>query len=1760
MADTPEKQLEIMQNAVSAHREHAFGRRAFLAGATSLVASAVMPIVAGQRIPDEQNPTGVASPYVAYAEDAGTFEFEIAKPSEIAIKVVDVRIAGKPGVKGAKVTLKSLDTDADAITVTTNDKGIVLVDIEKFCDSKNATDDIKYLCDLSVKIRADGCRQVDIESRQAIGGTAFVLPTCSIDNDNYYDPYLRSISFNGNDVQYTTTTFLHSAGNGARHEISAELYLKDFPQASVQIWRWTPKSDVFPGCGADETMLVCDCDASISQAQAEANKRLDEADAAAIAAGRSYDVEPHENRWIRKISVKERFLQTGYDGCFRAGDRLVVRVCTNRFGTDYLTSAKFVNAPLDKVYSGAADYLPGIGTASLEFVIPKVIPGIGGSKFSVWTPTFSFLFAINPMGYLMAGYLPFLKEGETTDKNPFNGDKWETWGIETYKEQREYVDNKYEKRKDAFKTMYNEWKSPSGENKTKRMQYKVFPKFELSASAQLFADLTYDIDDMIAGENVWRGAVNMAAGVSGEANITFQVLLGPIPLFLSLCPSADATFSLRAGWIANWPSDDKSFEEKLVEMVMRSNLSWADNQVAIVMNIGLAVVAGIGMSGVASIGVRGSAGITCYLGLYDGSGHGAEGDYVWPHARVGAGVDLTVCAQLYLLKYSKKILGKEWPTLYDSWGIKAEASSLGNGEDEPESRSTGKFPAEFALNSGSASLGDDGDLEPEDDGSYVISLAELAEKAQCVTEKELIGVAEFGEQAAEASGFGTDDENAYELVVNEIQEDELTPNVGTFTTDDGEVVGTVACYSLKLVSRDEKEEASVAAAAVPSDAEAENGAADAGSAAEEIGGNSPISDDADAASGSVEASSDADKGADDASNAEATAAGVVVPANSKEDDANGAATDGSNSQDANGEGLNVSKELPSDNGEADSEAGQIELKPVKTGCWAKVAGADAASVAGFGETGSVRPSVDAHIREGAYSDGRPRLVHVGTGNSKTDIMLRIAAKTRSNGDPRTQLVAQTREPDGWSFDIPIYFDTKGLGVKDEDLFDYDFDVCECDGQIIIMLLSGTRPQGFETDLLTACTNSITTVLSLGRLANGNLCENWSRSWRSFDGGANYGGSDGELYFAYSPCISNARLSLKDRGMGGISDCFIVGGFIYKRAKGDAVLADKTPAHAMGFAFRVPMYDYTGKISTPWGGNESDTLIFKIRDASSGKEVPESVTRLVAGGGDAYYTNKGTIEHANVYFGFESAEGCGTYRINPDFDCVSDVFSVRNYFAIAAIAGAKKIYPWLGGAERFLVVNSDDVVCQVAPYGRGNANPVPISPYREQTDVDGKKQIVCDIPPSFAVTADGTMLIFTDNKQGIDGFEYDGIGQDEDPTPHYEDDGRYRIMASRAVTHTVGSKSVTLFTKPFPLCELGHAIDQVTSAVIDGAKIRIVASVIMSLIDSKADYYEIQVPVIACATATAMTTESGTIFPGADTNFEITLRNDGNSRLSSVTLALREGEDGGAALGDPQTIDLGPDTVVFCSGAKAAAEPGEESMADPVFDSNYHNNGLDAAAFNAHPLVVNDGRNCLAPNCTAVVKMSVKVPKTWTGKKKLRVDVAGFTFADPVSGTACAVSLGENEVGVTADCSESGVASISAFEVKESDDQREKVEVELAVGENGSSGLDRLNGFAAYPMKEGDTPSDPSNPGGGNGGNSGSGNGNGGGNGSGSGSGNGSGSGKFASTGDTSLGLGGLSALAGLGSLAALGFTAYSQRRTQLESGEQPTDDNNSADE
>lgn len=1696
-----------------------FSRCAFLASAGGLATAFVAPLVAGQRVPDA-GPDPVAdvlAPTVAQAAEpatSGSFDFDVASPAMLALKVVDVSKEGKPGVPGALAYVESLSAKGKSFTRTTNDQGTAVVDLTTLAEKPKGTDPT-YKCDVSIMVRADGYRQVNIPTTRLDAGVGVALPTCPVEDRV---PYFREVSFDGYDIQYRLSTFAYSSGNDDTHDLAAELYLKGLGEAEVSFWRWRSSSNVFPGFYSKDLTCLGTCDASISADEVRERQAADDADAKAAAEGRDFDQSAHDERWIRSVSLSDRFLQTAFNRSLLEGDRLVVRVQTGVDSTAYLMSAQFKPALISGVGTGNYSVLPGFSNSGIAINLPSHWPYIGGHKLSFWEPSLPFLFRYDPVGYLMLGFAPPLAEVD------FDKKEWTKTEYESFKDQWEEANKKVKDRYKNTKEMYKNWKDGDANGDVKRAQCKMFSKFEVGVAAQFFADLDFD----------WayyaKGGLNFVLGLSGEASFDFNIMLGPIPLYLSIKPSAELSLNMRAAIETTWPSGDAGFMEKLEQAISETNVAWSDNQIAIVLVIALDVGAGVGAAGLASLGVRGSAALTNYLGLADGSAHGAE-DWKWPHYRVGAGLDVSICAQVWLIKYSKKLWGENWPAFYDSWGNYPKAASLEDGLEVGACYETAcGLPEEFVLSANAAGV-DDGDLPTDENGNVVISLEELEAHGVKVTDAELVGAGEFKAttSAKAASLEGADDRVLVAVPMPA-----------------GDEEGAVETYAFKLAEPDGEE----VVVAADGGSDGDKGAAVAAVAAASVAD----ADDDDAADADADG---ADADVSDAGDANATDA----PADS-DDGTEADASAGDSSADVDTQAGDANEDDCvldfADTGDEDDFDYSYDDVPSHEPSAGEV-GPDAstAGVASIAGDGVIKPSIDRMFLKGVFSDGRVRVVKLGAGGYQ--VLLRIASGTY-NGQARTRLVAQVRyrkyptDPNlTWSSPKPIDFRVRNLGdITRDQLFDYDFDVCEAGGEVFLILLSGTRPDGERTSLLDTCTNPVTTVLKLGVAEGSNpffsttpwVTVRGAVSWRSFDGGASLGeGSD--LYLTYAPTISasTVQLSSSDERL-----VYITCGLLYKRAGADKILSADTPTRAAAFVFR--------------GHMQFSTLEVTHMSSFEFPDVPSDVAGLSCVRNSLDYDSSGR-EKAVFDLAYESPSRSGYRQVRATYEIG---YTGRVLFNIAVMAevtfpGVKKMYRNGLDAYSFLAVDADGVVCEV---DTDTGVLAPVTPYDVQTDENGGDVYVATTAPSFAVTADRQFLVYADNKRGINGYEYDDSEQEAEPEATYED-GRYRIMACRAVT----SGGITLYSKPFVLCQVDHAIDDIAAATVTGTKIRIIASAIVNLAESKSNYYEIEAPVVACLTVKSLVSPMDVLFPGEPTPMELTFRNDGNTQVGAAKYRIVEVDESGNVGAEvvPETeLSFGPDTIASTPEAKPNPD---DPMGAPVFSSGYHNvarggsaraagKPFDDAAFQAHPLVADDGLRFLKPGCEATVTQNITIPEGSTGKKKLRVLVSDVKFANPACASASSwADVDESWAGAaaaTADCDEGSVVASaidsSALEaVAEEYADKTTIEAELTETGNGDDSLALLRSSAVSAMTEGGEV-DPGGGSGGNGGNGGDGGngGSGGSGGSGSGSGNG-GKKRLPDTGDASLFGGALGVVGAVAAVAGAGFAAYSRRRAEVEAEE-----------
>ena len=1611
--------------------DHAFSRRALFAGTGTVLASFCTPLIAGERIPE---PLGFFAPSVAYAEDP-SFSFTVASPTLVALKVVDVASSEKRSVAGARLTVANANGEGQTVTLDCDAGGTALLNLEDIYGPIDAAGKT-IVRDLNVGVRASSCRPVDIGSFQVIGGKAAALPTCSLTDSNRKDPFFSSVTFNDCDILYSKAEFLCSSGNDERHVIEASLCLDTAAKATVSLYRWRSDDNVFPGFDESKGVVrLLSARADIDEGTFKQNQELDRQDEAA--AGKDYDSDAHYSRWTRTVEFRERFLQLNNDISFKAGDRLVLRVESDGKSWCYLTNASFRLAPLSETATSSYEGLPGISSAGINFTAPDSLPYVGGSSVNIWLPTIPLLYQVDPCGSITLGYGVSAKYDTDKKENLFKGDSWKKQPLGKLKECWDNAwddfDSDYKERKDAHKEMWQNFRGKNGQNQSKLMQGRMFPGFELVASGQAFGTLEFD------WHNSYKGTANVVLGIGGEATCDFNVLVGPIPLFLAVAFNADAQLALRFGMVSNWSTDDLPASTKLAKLITDANISWSDAQAAFTINVGASVTAGVGVSGVGSVGVRGSASITLYIG-FNGSHKGSDDDsvkYPLPHFRVGAGADVFVVVQAWLFKFNGKIVAKTWPTIVDSWGQDLNAAALSAGDDDGIPSKTG-MPEEFVISAVSAAAagGDEEDqsFAPDGKGNFAISLEDFAECGESVADEDLVGLKEFTMTLPASAAAVQDADEEPQLIAVKVP-----------AAADG---STIETYNLVLDRPD-----------------SENGDENGGTAFAANAG-----------------ATDEDKNEE-----------ILV--------------------DDEGHRIYFDEGQYDEGIEVSDEKDPVEIRD------------NPAGVAGVGTGGGFKPTVEVPFLTGVFSDGRVRVLKLGG----FDVLLRIASGVYGADDARTRLTFQIRTAGEWSSPQPVSFDVTGLGgINRWDLYDYDFDACQVgEKAIAISLLSGTRADDGETDLISACTNPVTSVVVLGQIVHQPVVM-WAKSWRSIDGGGSLP-SSGDRYLTYAPSITCASST----AMGGrYYAYYLSGAFIYKRASADKILSSDTPAHVAGFAFRTISPAGIDEASTrTWATTSAKT--FDLTDALG---LPTDISALQIA--DATY--RGSI--ASTVF-YESGDGCGTCSFGMAYAEIPGSLPVRGELKVSAnkgrfYQGAKKFYR-RPRTKTTLLIDANGVLCEE----RASAGAlVPVSPYDVSTD-DSGATITPAIPPSFAFSTDGNFIVYTENKRGFSGFEYEDTGE---PTEQTEP-GLYRIMASRAVT----SGGITLFTRPFVLCETSNPIDGIAAASADGGAIRIVAYTIRSMVESSCDYYEIKVPIVATVTPLALLACEGALFPGKQANMEATLRNDGNTQIQSVTLALTD--DAGNEVAAPRAIELGPETVLF--GSRAKPDPNDPTNASdvsadvapaaPIFDSGFHNaigsgdstsTAFDQTAFDAHPLVAGSGCSYLAAGDRATIALPLDVPQEWEGTKTLRIKVCGITFVDPVGNTRVAAE----GAGVTALCDESGSASCATIDGNVLDAAAEPYAannvVTVALGASGTIGTDRI----AAPQlltKGGET--DPVQPGENGGGTSGS-----------NGKGSKDGSGKNAKGGglpDTSdaSSFAGMGALGALAVMAGAGLAAYNRRREQV---------------
>ncbi len=708
-----------------------FTRRTFLTAGGFFITSMAIPVVNNAQVNGgDASSTGLPSafsPQIAYAKDSEeTFEVTVSTESSVVFKVVDVAslasadsAAKLPVVAGAKVTCYDAASNK-TYSGTADSAGFVTIDIAE--GTKRNDDPLRpaYATNLQVSIEHPGNRDVTITSMRVLGATLYCIPSPAEKNET---AYFTAVGFNGQDIQYSKASFLYAATNDAEHTLSAQVAVKDGkPEGtSVRFYRWRSESQTFPGARGKGVTTVGTVDLSSS----------------------NYVSTDSNGAKVYKAELKGRFLLSGFGNAFQAGDRLVASIV--RGSTEYVvvTLTEFKKAPFDNTGTGNLDTLPGLSLiGSNGFKVPDKVPLIGGDTFSWWQPTQLFSFNWSPFGYIKLS-VSGGSTGMSTDDNPFNMSGWKSYSFESAKDEYAFQQKAITKRIDNVLAMDKQMTAPDAKGMQKYFNADLLPKFMVGFGVTVYVDASYDWLE----SKSWRVGLGGAVSLMGEATYDVQMMIGPVPVFISLSLGVAFTLAAKVGGVTYWPDGDDAVTDKIAKFFGDMTLDWKNTQSAFTIAFSVALTGGVGVAGVASFGLRYSASLTIYISFYEQAKGIGSGENTYPHTMVLMDMSLSIAVQILLFKYSKPLwsLSGDDRKLYDSWKSEASTASL-----------------EEAM---IAALGDDsvpddgsrGDVVVDADGNYYVSLEVLAKNAKEVTAEELEGVREFKTVTAKTAAVDGDE-------------------------------------------------------------------------------------------------------------------------------------------------------------------------------------------------------------------------------------------------------------------------------------------------------------------------------------------------------------------------------------------------------------------------------------------------------------------------------------------------------------------------------------------------------------------------------------------------------------------------------------------------------------------------------------------------------------------------------------------------------------------------------------------------------------------------------------------------------------------------------------------------------------------------------------------------------------------------------------------------------------------------------------------
>lgn len=379
--------------------------------------------------------------------------------TQLGIAVADAATKPLRSIEGATVTVASL-YNGKQVSATTDESGSVLLDIadlaeETSPDSLEQEGDkkLEYCFNGRIVVERAGYRDVVIPRIRLRSCSVLIAPTRVLDQMR---PYLRQLSFDEWDVQYTRATFMRSSENKGTHKLAVQAWIPN--GRSLKLHAYYDASD-----GGTTDIGTQTLTASSSN--------------------------------LATASFDEAFLDPAYPKkVLPAGCTLHISMEYDGTIYDQVAGLEIKKAPFDDDASGSVAITPGaiLGSEDLNlFAIPDSLPKpLGGSQFSIWKPKFPVMFDFSPLGYVMFGLRPG-SLSHVDDKGLLDKDGWKKTPRESAGKQ---FDRLCSKQSEAIENVRSMGSSLDGSGKSSSFAHECTKEIKIGGAAQVFAELAYDWD------------------------------------------------------------------------------------------------------------------------------------------------------------------------------------------------------------------------------------------------------------------------------------------------------------------------------------------------------------------------------------------------------------------------------------------------------------------------------------------------------------------------------------------------------------------------------------------------------------------------------------------------------------------------------------------------------------------------------------------------------------------------------------------------------------------------------------------------------------------------------------------------------------------------------------------------------------------------------------------------------------------------------------------------------------------------------------------------------------------------------------------------------------------------------------------------------------------------------------------------------------------------------------------------------------------